>query len=79
MDRKETEMLKKEEGYQSKFWAYLDENVAVIAKISKNFNSKARSKERLPIDDKKKARKRLHPSIGKFKHVDTTQRGIDKD
>ena len=32
MDRRETEMLKKDEGYQSKFWAYLDKNFAVIAK-----------------------------------------------
>ena len=41
MDRKETEMLKKEEGYQSKFWAYLDENFAVIAKNFKKFQFKS--------------------------------------
>ena len=51
MDRKETEMLKKDEGYLSKFWQYLDKNFAVIAK---HMISKARSKTRLPIDDKGK-------------------------
>ena len=51
MDRREREMLKKDEGYQSKFWAYLDKNFDVIAK---NMISKARSKARLPIDHKAK-------------------------
>lgn len=51
MDRRETETLKKNEGYQSKFWAYLDKNFAVIAT---NMISKACSKARLPIDDKGK-------------------------
>ena len=51
MDKRETEVLKKDEGYHSQFWAYLDKNVAVMAK---NMVAKARSKARLPQDEKGK-------------------------
>ena len=51
MDKRETEVLEKDEGYHSQFWAYLDKNVAVMAK---NMVAKARSKARLPQDEKGK-------------------------
>lgn len=48
MDKREKEILKKDEGYQSQFWAYLDKNFAIIAK---NMIAKARSKARLPLTE----------------------------
>ena len=45
LNKKERELLKKDDGYQSQFWQYLNKNFDVMAK---NMIRKARSKARLP-------------------------------
>ena len=51
LDRREAELLKKEDGYQSQFWAYLNRNFDIFAK---NMIAKARSKAQLPLDEQGK-------------------------
>lgn len=51
LNKKERELLKKDDDYQSQFWQYLNKNFDVMAK---NMIGKARSKARLPLDNEGK-------------------------
>lgn len=51
LNKKERELLKKDDDYQSQFWQYLNKNFDVMGK---NMIGKARSKARLPLDNERK-------------------------